>query len=153
MTPPHLHGIHAILYALFDAEERLDRAAMKRQLEVSIAPAKLVVSPVELAVALRAVVENALEAAGPGGARIDGELMGEDYVLAVTDRGGGFRAMDPADATRPFTTNKPGRLGLGLAVARWICRRVEGRLAIESASGGSRVKLVFRLAPPDRQAE
>jgi 4-hydroxy-tetrahydrodipicolinate synthase len=37
MTPPHLHGIHAILYALFDAEERLDRAAMKRQLEVSIA--------------------------------------------------------------------------------------------------------------------
>ena len=37
MTPPHLHGIHAILYALFDTEERLDRAAMKRQLEASIA--------------------------------------------------------------------------------------------------------------------
>ena len=37
MTPPALHGIHAILYAFFDADERLDRIAMKRQLEVSIA--------------------------------------------------------------------------------------------------------------------
>jgi 4-hydroxy-tetrahydrodipicolinate synthase len=37
MTPPQLHGIHAILYAFFDADERLDRAAMRRQLEVSIA--------------------------------------------------------------------------------------------------------------------
>ena len=26
-------GIHAVLYALFDADERLDRAAMRRQVE------------------------------------------------------------------------------------------------------------------------
>lgn len=31
------HGIHAILYALFDAQERLDRAAMRHQVEVCIA--------------------------------------------------------------------------------------------------------------------
>jgi 4-hydroxy-tetrahydrodipicolinate synthase len=31
MTPPDLHGIHAILYAFFDGEERLDREAMRRQ--------------------------------------------------------------------------------------------------------------------------
>ena len=37
MTPPALHGIHAILYAFFDAGERLDRAAMRRQVEVSVA--------------------------------------------------------------------------------------------------------------------
>jgi 4-hydroxy-tetrahydrodipicolinate synthase len=31
-----LHGIHAIVYALFDADERLDRAAMRRQVEICI---------------------------------------------------------------------------------------------------------------------
>lgn len=30
-------GIHAIVYAMFDAEERLDRAAMKRQTEICLA--------------------------------------------------------------------------------------------------------------------
>lgn len=30
----HLHGIHAILYALFDENENLDRRAMRRQVEI-----------------------------------------------------------------------------------------------------------------------
>lgn len=29
-------GIHAILYALFDAQERLDREAMRRQVEICL---------------------------------------------------------------------------------------------------------------------
>ncbi|MES2435168.1 MAG: dihydrodipicolinate synthase family protein [Pseudomonadota bacterium] len=33
----HLYGIHAILYALFDADERLDRAAMRRQVQHCVA--------------------------------------------------------------------------------------------------------------------
>lgn len=32
-----LHGIHAILYALFDADEKLDRNAMRRQTELCLA--------------------------------------------------------------------------------------------------------------------
>ncbi len=36
-TPFAPHGIHAILYAFFDAQERLDRAAMRRQVELCIA--------------------------------------------------------------------------------------------------------------------
>ena len=35
--PDGFHGIHAILYALFDADERLDRAAMRRQVEICLA--------------------------------------------------------------------------------------------------------------------
>ncbi|MEJ6782791.1 dihydrodipicolinate synthase family protein [Aminobacter sp. Piv2-1] len=31
-----MHGIHAILYALFDEHERLDRAAMRRQVEICL---------------------------------------------------------------------------------------------------------------------
>lgn len=37
MSAPSLHGIHAILYALFDGNEALDRAAMRRQVEFCIA--------------------------------------------------------------------------------------------------------------------
>ncbi|MGV1761379.1 dihydrodipicolinate synthase family protein [Rhizobium sp. P44RR-XXIV] len=35
--PEKLHGIHAILYAFFDGDEKLDRAAMKRQTDICIA--------------------------------------------------------------------------------------------------------------------
>ena len=35
--PDDFHGIHAILYALFDGNERLDRAAMHRQVEICLA--------------------------------------------------------------------------------------------------------------------
>lgn len=35
--PDSFHGIHAILYALFDANEKLDRSAMRRQVDVCIA--------------------------------------------------------------------------------------------------------------------
>src|SRR5690348_16860535 len=31
-----IRGIHAILYALFDADEKLDRAAMRRQVELCL---------------------------------------------------------------------------------------------------------------------
>lgn len=34
--PADLHGIHAILYALFDEDEKLDRAAMRRQVEICL---------------------------------------------------------------------------------------------------------------------
>src|SRR6218665_2044852 len=34
--PEDLHGIHAIVYALFDADERLDRAAMRRQVQACL---------------------------------------------------------------------------------------------------------------------
>lgn len=34
---PDLAGIHAVLYALFDSDERLDRAAMRRQVELCLA--------------------------------------------------------------------------------------------------------------------
>ncbi len=36
MTVPGFHGIHAIVYALFDADEKLDRAAMRRQTELCL---------------------------------------------------------------------------------------------------------------------
>lgn len=36
-APEAFHGIHAIVYALFDAAERLDRAAMRRQVQACLA--------------------------------------------------------------------------------------------------------------------
>jgi len=36
-SPDAFHGIHAILYALFDAHEKLDRVAMRRQVQACLA--------------------------------------------------------------------------------------------------------------------
>jgi 4-hydroxy-tetrahydrodipicolinate synthase len=35
-APDRFHGIHSILYALFDRQEKLDRAAMRRQVEICL---------------------------------------------------------------------------------------------------------------------
>ena len=35
--PDDFHGIHAILYALFDRDEKLDREAMRRQVKLCLA--------------------------------------------------------------------------------------------------------------------
>ena len=37
VTDPRFPGIHAVLYALFDAEEHLDRVAMRQQVEACVA--------------------------------------------------------------------------------------------------------------------
>ncbi len=37
ISAPRFHGIHSILYALFDRDEKLDRQAMRRQVELCLA--------------------------------------------------------------------------------------------------------------------
>jgi len=104
--------------------------------------------PVELSLALRCVIENAIESR-PGGevevhvraARFDSEL-----TIDVIDSGGGFGAVDVEQAMTPFFTTKPGHLGLGLSIARRICRRHHGELAVTPVPGGSSVRLTFPVA-------
>jgi len=70
---------------------------------------------------LDAVVENAIEAIGIGPGRIDIALTAaaSDRVgVVVEDDGPGIA--DPGKVFRLLGTTKPGRLGLGLAVARQI---------------------------------
>jgi signal transduction histidine kinase len=90
----------------------------------------------ELALAIRALLENALEAAGS--ARLEVSSAGARLRVVVTDDGPG---MSFEQAMRPLFTTKPGRLGLGLNVAERIARRHSGSIVVDASERGARVAL------------
>lgn len=104
-------------------------------LEPSVAGALIRLPRIAVSQALRAIVQNALQAS-PASDRIvvnacqvDGELQ-----LVVTDRGCGMRPDVLRRAGEPFfTTKEPGAgMGLGLFLARRTVQRLGGRIVIES---------------------
>jgi signal transduction histidine kinase len=102
------------------------------------------------------LVENAIQAIGPGG-RVEVETRKEEQraLLVVKDNGHGMteevrqRAFDPF-----FTTRAPGRgTGLGLALVRRTVADVGGEIALHSRQGiGTEVVVGLPLAPANGEA-
>jgi signal transduction histidine kinase len=87
----------------------------------------------ELAVALRHLIENGAEAMPEGGVvRVRCSMQFSRVVLTITDQGPSFS--DWQASLKPFATTKPGRLGLGLNVARRIAARYGGELWFRAPS-------------------
>lgn len=114
---------------------------------------ELVVPAMALAQALRAIVQNALDATDevdPGGrVTVRGDRLADTLRLAIEDRGPGMPAEVLARASEPFfTTKAPGSgMGLGLFLARSVIERLGGSLRLESPeAGGARVIVVLPLA-------
>jgi two-component system sensor histidine kinase RegB len=104
--------------------------------------------------ALRGLLRNARQAAGPAGAvRVRGRREGDLLVLAVEDDGVGMPPEVRARATEPFfTTRGPGEgMGLGLFYARTVAEQLGGRLDLDSTPGrGTTVAVrlpLFRSEP------
>ena len=119
--------------------------------------------PAQLWDAVRSLVVNAIEAAGPGGAvRVsvnrcrldepaaypDTEIGPGDYVCAsVSDTGSGIDEQMQTRIFDPFFTTKFHGRGLGLAAAYGIVRRHGGGIHVESAPGrGSRFQILVPAA-------
>lgn len=108
MTVP---GIHAILYAFFDAEERLDRAAMRRQVEACLEAGVAGIAALGLATEVaklgfderRAVMDWVAEDAGgrvPVGFTIFGSSVAEQVAMvrAAEAAGAGWLILQPPAA-------------------------------------------------------
>lgn len=64
--------------------------------------------------------------------------------IVVEDNGPGIDPRALLTAFEPFFTTRPGHLGIGLTVGRWLARRHGGSLEIEPAeTGGTRAVLVL----------
>jgi signal transduction histidine kinase len=108
--------------------------------------AEVNVDPRELALAVRCLVENALEATGGRGpVSVRGNGDADRFVIEVADDGPGIEESRREDAMRAFFTTKPGHAGVGLAIARRIARRYDGGLALGTSPSGG---LVARLELP-----
>ena len=114
----------------------------------------------ELAVALRCLIENAVEAVPDGAVRITGQASEAPvsaregaqaismYEVRVVDQGPGVPPEALEQATRAGFSQKPGHIGLGLAIAARVARRYRGDLVFDSPDRGASVGLVLpRLLP------
>jgi signal transduction histidine kinase len=108
--------------------------------------AEVLVDPRELALAVRCLVENAVEAtSGKGPVSVRGSRDGDRFVIEVADGGPGIEESRREEAMRAFFTTKPGHAGVGLAIARRIARRYDGAFVLGSSPSGG---LVARIELP-----
>jgi signal transduction histidine kinase len=101
----------------------------------------------ELALAVRCLVENAVEATG-----LSGEILvraapaAARYSIQVEDSGAGVPESRRGAVLEPFHTTKPGHAGLGLNIARRIAERYGGALLFSARPVGTLVALDLELA-------
>ncbi|HET9234650.1 MAG TPA: ATP-binding protein [Candidatus Eisenbacteria bacterium] len=96
--------------------------------------------------ALRNLVMNAADAAGPSGAITlrTGQSHGDRVWVEVEDTGPGVPAALRDRIFHPFTSGKPGGTGLGLAIVSRIIEEHEGEIELLSApTGGARFRMTL----------
>lgn len=71
--------------------------------------------------------------------RISTAIQDDTVSLSVRDHGAGLVPGIAERLFQPFTSTKPGGLGLGLYICRTIVERSGGRIWGEAAPGGGRV--------------
>lgn len=114
-------------------------------------PCLVMASPETLDQVLVHLVQNALDASGPGMTvclEVSGE--GETGTVAVVDSGCGMSAEFVRNGLfKPFVSTKPGGFGIGAFEARELVRAMQGSLDVESREGlGSRFVVRLPLAAP-----
>jgi signal transduction histidine kinase len=115
--------------------------------EKAVIPPVWRLDPVQLAVALRAIIQNALESLQHAGQIVveARTLEGEEILeISVVDDGPGFREAELPHVFDPFFSGREaGRgLGFGLAKAWRIMEQHKGRIFAENLPhGGARVRL------------
>jgi len=76
--------------------------------------------------------------------RISASVSGNRIFLSLSDNGEGIAPELQARIFEPFFTTRPGRLGMGLWLARSLAERLGGAIGCESAPG----QTTFTLAIP-----
>jgi two-component system sensor histidine kinase HydH len=119
------------------------------QVDLSRAPARLHVDLERTALALRNIIQNAVQANPDDAAPVDVRIAGagtDEAAIEVRDHGAGLAHGAEAQIFEPFMTTKVRGTGLGLVIARRIAEQHLGRLTGQThAQGGALFRLVLPL--------
>ena len=109
-------------------------------------PIELDCDPERVAQVLRILLDNALVHTPTGtGVRVSADRRNGHVRLEVSDRGLGIKGQNMPHIFEPFfTSNEEAQgAGLGLAIARELAERMQGRLTVRSAPGATTFSLVL----------
>jgi two-component system OmpR family sensor kinase len=115
-------------------------------LELPEEPIELDCDPERVAQVLRILLDNALVHTPEGtGVRVSAARRNGHVRLEVSDRGLGIKRQNMPHIFEPFfTSNEEAQgAGLGLAIARELADRMQGRLTVRSAPGSTTFSLVL----------
>ena len=129
---------------------RLDPAAQRHDspvaLDLPAEPIELDCDPERLAQVLRILLDNALVHTPAGtGVRVSAARRNGHVRLEVSDLGLGIKRQNMPHIFEPFfTSNEEVQgAGLGLAIARELAERMQGRLTVRSVPGSTTFSLVL----------
>ena len=117
------------------------------ELDLRPDPLELDCDPERVAQVLRILLDNALRHTPPGtGVRVSAARANGHVRLEVVDRGPGITDQNMPHIFEPFFTSaeQAQGAGLGLAIARELAERMQGRLTVRSRPG----KTIFSLVLP-----
>jgi signal transduction histidine kinase len=118
------------------------------RIDLSRAPGTLHVDAERTSLALRNLLQNAVQATPDGAEPVDVriEANGGEVIVEVRDHGRGLGPGAEAQIFDPFMTTKTRGTGLGLSIARRIVEQHQGTLTGQThAAGGALFRLVLPL--------
>ena len=137
-----------LLTEVLDSQrQRSSALGIDLQTDIATALPTMLVDPVQIAVVLRNLVENALEAAsassGPKAVSIRARRQDDWLAIEVEDSGPGVAGDRLRSLWEPGASDKPGGMGIGLSICGAIVEAHGGRLWAETGTHG-----LFRLSLP-----
>jgi signal transduction histidine kinase len=152
-------GWHDLAAVVHDTLEPMRELASERKITLIDEAASAVVAffdPLQIAVAVTALVENALNAT-PDGGSVTVSVQASDSAaeILVEDRGVGFTPTDREHAFDPFYAGRQaGRgLGFGLPKAWRIVTMAGGTIEIDSHDGRTVARIALPMAMPPAEPQ
>lgn len=103
--------------------------------------------PVEIEQVVFNLIRNAIEAVGErsqGLIKVVLKQKASEVVLDITDNGPGIAPELQARLFTPFTTNRPGGTGLGLALSQRLIERAGGEIFLANVGPGAIFRIILK---------
>jgi signal transduction histidine kinase len=141
------HSIHQLLdEVLVMIEDRIMLKNIAIRKDYAAQDCKIILNGPKMKIALTNIIINAIDAmtSGKGELKLVTRSIDGNYVIQIEDNGCGIGKGDLKNIFKPYFTNKPGGLGLGLATTYHILRSNHVGVNVESnEGGGTRFMLMF----------
>lgn len=133
---------------MMESEVAERRIQVEMELDSDIQPSRI--DEIQLSLAFRNLIKNALEAAEPGEGRIwvRSKLMKEHILISFRDNGRGIPQEQLQKIFEPYVTTKFYGTGLGLMVVYRIISEHKGQVAVQSEEGKwTEIRIELPLPP------